>query len=208
MTDQQPVTLSGDQFTQLLQRLSTNTGGTGASKSVKPVRPSVDVETAEGEWSIFLDQWARFKRMASLATRLEINDNLRQCCSDQLNRRLFDIRGASALNNATEAELTSWIKELAVKGVHKEVHRTRFVKLRQKQGESVNSYYGRLKAESSLCDLRVPAPATCGNDACLCANHGVQVLYQDDLVTTQLIAGLYNSEHQAKVLSESATLDL
>ena len=100
MTDQQPVTLSGDQFTQLLQRLSTNTGATGASKSVKPVRPSVDVETAEGEWSIFLDQWARFKRMASLATPLEINDNLRQCCSDQLNRRLFDIRGASALNNS------------------------------------------------------------------------------------------------------------
>ena len=31
--------------------------------------------------------------------------------------------------------------------------------------------------------------------------------YQDDLVSTQLVAGLYNSEHQAKILSESSNLN-
>ena len=147
MTDQ-PVQLSADQFTQLLQRLTVNPnngGNTTASKSVKPVRPSVDVEMSEGEWDILLDQWDRFKRMAKLTEALEINDNLRQCCTEQLNKRLFDIKGSAALNSATEEVLLGWIKELAVKGVHKEVHRTRFVKLKQKQGESINSYYGRLK---------------------------------------------------------------
>ena len=68
MVDTQPVQLSADQFTQLLGRLAGGTGDAGehASKSVKPVRPSVDIETTEGEWAIFEDQWSRFKRMAKL----------------------------------------------------------------------------------------------------------------------------------------------
>ena len=208
MVDTQPVQLSPDQFAQLLGRLAGGAGNAGenASKSVKPVRPSVDIETTEGEWAIFEDQWSRFKRMAKLTAIVDIRDNLRQCCADQLNKRLFDIRGSGALDNASEIELLTWIKEIAVKGVHKEVHRTLLAKLKQKPGESINAYYGKLKAESSLCDLRVAAPATCGSVDCHCDNHGIQVSYQDDLVATQLIAGLYNSDHQAKVLSESANL--
>ena len=155
---------------------------------------------------MFEDQWARFKRMAKLTVIEEIRDNLRQCCSPQLNKRLFDVKGAATLNAASEEDLLSWIKEIAVKGVHTEVHRTQFVHCKQKQGESLNSYHGRLKSESKLCDFRVPAPASCSVDTCTCANHGMQISYQDDMVATQLIAGLYNSEHQAKVLSESATL--
>ena len=209
MTDPQPpVVLSHDQFAQLLGQLgggNTN-AGENASKSVKPVRPSIDIETTEGEYAIFEDQWSRFKRMAKLTTLVDIRDNLRQCCTDPLNKRLFDIKGAAALNNSNEDELLTWIKGIAVKGVHKEVHRTQLVKLKQKPGESINSYYGKLKAESSLCDLRVAAPATCGSADCHCVNHGVQVSYQDDLVATQLVAGLYNSEHQAKILAESADL--
>ena len=92
---------------------------------------------------------------------------------------------------------------MAGKGVHKEVNRTQFVQLRQKQGENVTAYLGRLKSDAKLCSFEVSAPATCGNDACTCANHGVKVSYQDDMVATQLVAGLYNSDHLGKVLSES-----
>ena len=210
MTDA-PVQLTQEQFQQLLGRLTTgnNEGGaaaTGSSKSVKPTRPTVDIDTSEGEWSVFEDQWARFKRMAKLTDIEDIRDNLRQCCSTQLNKRLFDVKGAATLNAASEADLMAWIKEIAVKGVHKEVHRTQFVHCKQKQGECLNSYHGRLQAEAKLCDFRVPAPTTCSVDTCICANHGMQISYQDDMVATQLIAGLYNSEHQAKVLSESGTL--
>ena len=116
------------------------------------------------------------------------------------------MKGAATLDAAEEVQLIEWIKEIAVKGVHKEVHRTQFVHCKQKQGESLNSYHGRLKAESKLCDFRIPAPTTCSVNTCTCPNHGMQISYQDDMVATQLVAGLYNTEHQVKVLSESATL--
>ena len=141
MTDQ-PVQLSAAQFEQLLGRLgggNTN-AGENTSKAVKPVRPSIDIETTEGEYAIFEDQWSRFKRMAKLTTIVDIRDNLRQSCTDQLNKRLFDTRGAAALNNATEEELLSWIKEIAVNEVHKEVHTTLLARLKQKPGESTNFY--------------------------------------------------------------------
>ena len=212
-----PVVLSADQFTQLLaacgsgnaQTGNAQTGGQAAvgSKSVvKPTRPSIDLETTESEWAVIMDGWERFKRMAKLTAAEDIRDNLRQCCSASVNKRLFDMKGAASLNAATEAELIQWIKDLAVKGVHKEVHRTQFVRLRQKQGENVTAYLGRLKSDAKLCSFEVSAPATCGDGACTCANHGVQVSYRDDMVATQLVAGLYNSDHLGKVLSESAEL--
>ena len=205
------IQLSQQQFEQLLGRLNVgnNDGGTvatGSSKSVKPTRPTIDIDTSEGEWSVFEDQWGRFKRMAKLTDLEDIRDNLRQCCSSQLNKRLFDVKGAATLDAASELDLLTWIKEIAVQGVHKEVHRTQFVNCKQKQGERLNSYHGRLKAESKLCDFRVPAPTTCSVNTCTCANHGMHISYQDDMVATQLVAGLYNSEHQVKILSESATL--
>ncbi len=206
------IQLSNEQFQTLLGTLkasNNNDGGTAdvpSKSSVKAVRPTIDVDTTEGEWAVFDDNWSRFKRMAKLTVIADIRDNLRQCCSAQLNKRLFDVKGAATLNAASEENLLIWIKEIAVRGVHKEVHRTQFVHMRQKQGECLNAYHGRLKSGSSLCDFSVSAPSTCANTDCTCANHGILVSYQDDMVATQLVAGLYNSEHQAKALSESASL--
>ena len=186
----QPIQLTDDQFRTLLggyQQAAVGGGGTngGSSKSsVKPVRPSVDENTTEGEWAVFEDNWLRFKRMANLTDVVDIRDNLRQCCSTSLNKRLFDVKGSSTLDSAVEVDLLAWIKDIAVKGVHKEVHRTQFVRLNQKQGQSLNSYYGCLKAEASLCDFRVAAPSRCADVACTCANHGVQVSYTNDMVAT------------------------
>ena len=144
--------------------------------------------------------------MARLTSIDDIRDNLRQCCALQLDKRLFDTTGSGSLNTASEEDLLQWIKEIALKGVHKEVHRTQFVHTKQKQGESYNSYYSKLKSASSFCDFRVHAPSSCTVAECTCPNHGVAVSYQDDMVSTQLIAGLYNSDHKSKVLSESASL--
>ena len=52
---------------------------------------------------------------------MDIRDNLRQCCANQLNKRLFDVKGVALLNTATEINLLQWIKDIAVKGIHKEV---------------------------------------------------------------------------------------
>ena len=46
----------------------------------------------------------------------------------------------------------------------------------------------------------------CVDQNCTCTNHGAYISYQDDMVATQLVAGLYNTEHQAKVLFESSDL--
>ena len=142
----EPIQLSQDQFQQLLGRLGVgnNDGGGAAansSRSVKPTRPTIEIDTTEGEWAVIEDQWARFKRMTKLTDLTDIRDNLRQCCSTQLNKRLFDTKGADLLNAASEANLLTWIKEIAVKGVHKEVHRTQFVHCKQKQGKCLNSYH-------------------------------------------------------------------
>jgi hypothetical protein len=217
--DAAPIQLTAQQFAELMQQWRaqpTTSGnerpvatpsGTGSKSSVKPVRPNVEFETTESEWAVFEDEWERFKRMANVSTVVEIRDNLRQCCSSSLNKRLFDLKGRAMLNAATEVELLEWIKDIAVKGVHKEVHRTHFVNLRNKQGESMTAYLGRLKASAALCDFRVAAPATCDSTTCECTNHGIQITYQDDMVATQLVAGLYNTDHQSRILSESADLN-
>jgi hypothetical protein len=183
-----------------------STGGVDTARGAKPLCPSVDMETTESEWGLFLDSWSRYKRMTNLTDATVVRDNLRQCCAPSLNKRLFDVHTGAVLDAASETELLSWIKGLAVKGVHKEVHRTQFVNVRQKQGELVNAFYGNLKSKASLCDFRVKAPSTCGDNACTCVNHGVYVSFQDEMVATQLVAGLYNNDHQLKVLSESGAL--
>ena len=121
---EQPIQLSAAQFTQLMEQLTTRPNNNDTSVHVKPTRPSVDLETTEGEWAVFEDNWMRFKRMSKLTGDGDVRDNLRQCCSSQLNKRLFDVKGSGTLDNATEANLLQWIKEIAVKGVHMEVHRT------------------------------------------------------------------------------------
>ena len=49
-----PVQLTQDQFDQLLGRLTSggNNGSvSGASKSMKPDRPSIDIDLTENEWA-------------------------------------------------------------------------------------------------------------------------------------------------------------
>ena len=158
------VTLSEDQFAQLLDKLQGTSGGsTGAdgnggitdstskSQTAKPNRPTVDVDTTEGEWAIIEDQWLRYKRMAKLSNLDEIRDNLRQCCAPTLNKRLFDLKGPATLNSASETDLLQWIKDTAVKGVHMEVHRNNFVQLKQKQGET--NTIGLVDTETEACEM-------------------------------------------------------
>ena len=122
---QQFITLTQEQFQELLG--ARNGGNDGPSKAATPMRPTIDIDTSEGEWAVFEDQWERYKRMAKVTAIADVRDNLRQCCASLLNKRLFDVKGAATLNAATEQDLLLWIRVTAVKGVHKEVHRTQFV---------------------------------------------------------------------------------
>ena len=142
----QPIQLSDEQFQALLSACRGAPAASVAeppnvpSRASVPLRPTVDVDTTEGEWAVFRDNWSRFKRTTNLVTVLEIRDNLRQCCFAPLNEQLFDVKGSDALDSATEADLLAWVNEIAVKGVQKEIQRTQFVRLSQKRGQSLNAY--------------------------------------------------------------------
>ncbi len=86
------------------------------------------------------------------------------------------------------------IHNVAVRGLHKEVHRLNFSKLHQKDGESITHYVARLKAQATLCSFTVQ---------CSCQQ---SVCYAEDMVSQQLVTGLQKQDHQSKVLSEATTL--
>ena len=54
---------------------------------------------SEGEWGIFEDCWARYKRMTTLVEVGEIRDELREYCSKQLNTQLIQMHGSGVLGS-------------------------------------------------------------------------------------------------------------
>ena len=182
-----------------------DTSGQSHKGVKKPDRPMVDMDTTEGEWSIFLDSWTRYKRMTAITEGDTIRDELRECCSKALNTRLIQMHGSEKLSKIGEDDLKDNIKEVAVKGVHKEVHRAAFQGLNQQQGETYQAYAARLKAKADLAHYSIIAPS-CTVEGCSCPVHGREMFYRDEMVGTQLVAGAYNKDHQAKILSESVNL--
>ena len=77
---------------------------------------------------------------------------------------------------------------MAVKCVLKEAHRRNFHALKQSEGESITHYMARLQSQAQLY-------ARCGEETS----------YVNDMVACQLIAGMRNAEHQAKLLAEATT---
>jgi hypothetical protein len=96
-------------------------GAASGKLSKKPDRPSLDMDTTEGEWGIFEDCWARYKRMTGLVDTEGIRDEMRECCTKQLNTRLVQMHGSVVLGSCDEAQLMGFVKATAVRGVHKEV---------------------------------------------------------------------------------------
>ena len=163
----------------------------------KPERPTIKQNSSDGDWLLYEDSWRRYKAMCKLTDPTEVRNELRCTCSHDVNQLLFDIVGPRTLDACTETELLAHIKSVAVQGSHKEVHRQRFQALKQDEGQLVTSYLAKLKSQAKLCDFNV----TCTNPMCLRS-----VSYSTNMVAGQLIAGLYNADHQAKVLAEAASL--
>ena len=75
--------------------------------------------------------------------RSEQNRNeLRASCSPDVNKLLFEYVSATQLKACTEDELLAHIKSVAVRGVHKSVHRVEFSKMAQNEGEKATHYVG------------------------------------------------------------------
>ena len=197
---QDVINLLKEQMTMVNNLRSENTQLRAAAtgKSRKPDRPIINAGIDDREWALFMDTWTRYKSMIGLSDTDEatVRQELRTACSPEVNKLLFEYVGAQILDVCTEVELLSHVKSVAVKTVHKEVHRMAFNKMSQNHGESVTNYVARLKSKAFLCRFEVACPS-CDPST---------VSYADEMVAQRLIAGLSNAEYQRKILSEAASL--
>lgn len=162
----------------------------------KPDRPTIDVDTSESEWAIFIDLWERYKGMCELRELKDVRNELRLTCSVAVNRRLFELNGAKSLDEMSEEHLLNAIKEVAVTAVHHQVHRQRFCQIAQGEGEAISQYIAKVKAQADLCSFQVQ-----------CQGCEQAVSYRDDMVASQTINGLSNARFQARILEEAPTLE-
>ena len=191
-----------DQVTRLqeenaqLRTLVAQPGTRQASHTKKPDRPTVESGMNDREWALFDDSWGRYKKMANIIDLETIRMELRAACSSDVNKMLFEFVGAETLDTCTEADLLNHIKSVAVRTVHKEVHRMVFITMVQKDKESVTKFVAALKSQAALCQFKI---------SCSC-DPPREISYADEMVAQRLIAGLANQEHQRRILSEAPTL--
>ena len=165
-------------------------------KSKKPDRPIISQGMDDREWAFFKDTWNRYKTMIGITDAAAIRLELREACSEEVNKLLFEFVGSTTLDACSEDQLLAHIKSVAVKTIHKEVHRLAFNTMIQNKGESITNYVARLNAKSFLCQFEVSFTDN---------NVTRNISYAEEMVTQRLIAGLANQEHQRKILAEADT---
>ena len=192
------LTLLQDQMTLMKEQQQNNPGAGDnmATKAKRPDRPVINAGIDDREWALFLDTWSRYKQMIGATDVAVIRMELRAACSTDVNKMLFEFVGPEVLNECTEEELLAYIKSIAVKQVHHEVHQMNFHMMRQDEGEKITRFVARLKSQACLCRFSVK---------CSC-DPATTVSYADQMVAQRLVAGLRNVDHQRKILAEAETL--
>ena len=166
-------------------------------RSKRPDRPVINASLDDREWALFEDTWVRYKTMINVTDLAAIRMELRAACSEDVNRLLFEFVGSEILDACTEKDLLAHIKSVAVKSVHKEVHRMAFNTMCQEPGQSITNFVAKLKAKAFLCQFNV-----------VCTGHAPQlhISFSEEMVSQRLIAGLRNQEHQRRILAEAPDL--
>lgn len=190
--------VTGDQVAALinLMQQQLNNAPGDRRKTQRPDRPVINAGIDDREWSLFKDTWSRYKRMIGVNDVETIRMELRASCAPDVNRMLFEFIGPTTLDICSEDDLLGYIKSVAVKITHPEVHQMNFNTMRQEAGETITHYVARLKSQAFLCKFDV----TCG------CTPTTTVSYAENMVSQRLVAGLRNVDHQRKILSEAETL--
>jgi len=192
-----------EQMTELMTHIIPNANAPSPNipeyinRRSKPDRPTISADCTDNKWIIFADAWRRYKEMTKLTDPTDIRNELRSACDPSVNEMLFNFVGPDALNTASEDQLLSHIKSVAVKTVHPEVYRQQFFSMRQNENESVTRYISRLKSQAMLCDFV---------RRCDCTDGNCRTSYSEDMLMSQVITGLFNSLHQSKILSDMAKI--
>lgn len=175
-------------------------------------RPIIEVDSSDNTWEVFLDSWKIYKRMSNISDQdiSIIRDELRSACSKEVNQLLFNFVGQASLESANETTLLGYIKSVAVRGMHTEVHRHHFFKMTQTEGETITHFVARLRSQALLCQFSVAATIPC---PCPTPEHCPRqcpatspISYMDEMISSQMVSGLQNAEHQNRILAEAASL--
>ena len=145
------------------------------AKRPDPVRPVIDLDSAEGDWEFFLSEWTRYKRQAELDNQVDVTDELQAACTKDLRKELFDFVGQSTLNTLDEDSLLAKIKAIAIKGKNKSVHRQEFYGMKQDTGQPIQAFVGKLKSKALHCDFTVK----CNNTNCRQINSYAESMISD-----------------------------
>eukprot|EP00111_Clytia_hemisphaerica_P011054 TCONS_00032366-protein len=157
-------------------------------KAPKLLRPSISSESTEETWNAFKARWTLFKRGTQL-TPQDVTQQLFQCCDEALGNNL--LRGDPNIVSKTEDEVLKAIKHLAVIPVAISVRRSDLLSVNQCDGESVRSFFARIKGKAATCHYTIDCPS---NDC----NQSVD--FTDIIAKDVLISGLAEDEVKREVL--------
>ena len=191
---QQQMSQMMDITTGLLNR---STDQPPMMRTKRPDRPGIDIGSTETDWVMFVEDWGRYKQMSLLSSEDDVRNELRAACSKEVNRMLFSFVGPQILKRSTEKELLDHIRSVAVRSVHKEVHRQEFKLMKQEEGETITCFVARLKAKAMQCQFSTRCDIEdCGSD---CS-------YAEEMISSQVISGIRNTDHRGKILAEMEEL--
>ena len=161
-----------------------------------PERPEVDLGFSETQWAFFEDEFKLYKRRAALQPNQVIHE-LRACCSKELRKTLFDFVGSSVIDAFTEDQLLAKIREMAVIGKNKAVHRKEFYEIVQAPDELLNRFVSKLRAKAERCNFTMK-----------CTRTGCETVinYGEEMLRDQVTTGLYDTDVQQEVLAKSKDL--
>ena len=157
------------------------------SKPEKAKRPEIAAELSDEDWNYFLSRWEAYKKATSLEGE-DIVLQLLECCCEELRRDHH--RNYPSQTSATETSLLSEIKQIAVRAKNRAVNRVKLNTLRQDKGEPIRRFAGRIRSLATVSDYAVK-----------CTKCKFDVIYTDEVIMDQVIAGIADLEIQKDVLS-------
>ena len=167
------------------------------SKVEKVKRPVLKKGISEDKYLHFEKQWQRYKRSSGMNDLVIVRDQLISCCEEELSEDLENLYG-SELDNKTEVQLLTMMRELAVVAQNHLVNIMRLRALVQDSDESVRSYLARLKGASGVCKLTV---------MCTC-DPSTSVSYADKEILHCLLNGLADKDIRKQVLGKLEVMSL
>ena len=128
--------------------------GQAKPRAEKVPRPQIKLGVSQDEFSYFQDEWTSYKRSCGITDETETRDQLRAACNEELRRNLFNCLG-SKLKTLTEQQMMEEIQKAAVLAQNNLVKIVQLLALFQEREEPIRTFFARLKAGASACELSV-----------------------------------------------------